>query len=576
MRALLAALAAALLVLAANLPFIGRGELESEEARRALPAEAMLAAASGDAMAWVVPRLWGEPYLAKPPLFPWWVALHESVLRASGIGAALRPARDEPGWWPAARVGPYAVRGAAALSAALLAALVAFVVARVRPSAATEGAGGAGGAAADPAARGFVAGALVALAPELLAKAPLGEIETTLALWCAVAAVGLALQVLRPGLAAALLAVVGLGAALLAKGPVALVFTLAPAATFAVARVGWRTAGRRLALPAALGLGLFVWWPLVAGRALEGGDAAARWAAELARGGSGGLGTYLSDRLRLVGGLLGGFAPASLLALVWLRRERRAELAQDPLCQFAWHAVVVGLAVLLLWPGVRPRYGLPLIAPVAVLGALPLLTPSGRCAARIVVGLLGAVALALPAVAVALHGAARERDGALAALGALDHAVLAVSVAAGAAALLTLRRTADRPVGRALLIAAVGAFLGARLVQLDVFDRLRTDHRRAEAAAHLESLCPNGLATDVWGLFNDLYYLRVPVRFAAADDVRAGEPFLTQSREGATLPDEAWERLPLFAEPHWQGGERPRALPRAELWRRLPEVRPGD
>jgi 4-amino-4-deoxy-L-arabinose transferase-like glycosyltransferase len=566
MRALLAALAAALLVLAANLPFIGRGELESEEARRALPAEAMLAAESGDVLAWVVPRLWGEPYLAKPPLFPWWVALHESALRATGLGAALRPAHGEPGWWPAARVGPFAVRGAAASSAALLAALVAFVVARVAQARAD----------ADPAARGFVAGALVALAPELLAKAPLGEIETTLALWCAVSAVGLVLQVLRPGPAATLVAVLGLGAALLAKGPVALVFTLAPAATFAVARVGWRAAARRLALPAVVGLGLFVWWPMVAGRALEGGDAAASWAAELARGGSGGLAVYLSDRLRLVGGLLGGFAPASLLALAWLRRERRGELERDPLAQFAWHAVVVGLAVLLLWPGVRPRYGLPLVAPVAVLGALPLLAPSGRRAARVVVGLLGAVALVLPAVAVVLHGAARDEDAALAPLGVLDHAILAASVAAGAAALLVVRRAATRPLGPSLLVAASCAFLGARLVQLDVLDGLRTDHRRAEAAAHLQVLCPSGLATDVWGLFNDLYYLEVPVRFAAAEDVRAGEPFLTQTRPDRVLPAVAWERLPLFVEPHWQGGERPRALPRAELWLRLPEVRPGD
>src|SRR6201987_850538 len=52
------------------LPGLGWVQLEHEEPRRALPALHMLA--SGD---WLVPRVGSEPYLLKPPLLNWAIAL---------------------------------------------------------------------------------------------------------------------------------------------------------------------------------------------------------------------------------------------------------------------------------------------------------------------------------------------------------------------------------------------------------------------------------------------------------------------------------------------------------------------
>src|SRR5262245_42888519 len=76
----LACLAIAGLALLLYAPYLGAEELHYEEARRALPAREMLA--SGD---WVLPTIWGRPYLAKPPFLYWCIA---------GLGAA-RGAIDE-------------------------------------------------------------------------------------------------------------------------------------------------------------------------------------------------------------------------------------------------------------------------------------------------------------------------------------------------------------------------------------------------------------------------------------------------------------------------------------------------
>jgi 4-amino-4-deoxy-L-arabinose transferase-like glycosyltransferase len=63
-----------LLWAAIHLPGLGSTELKGEEGRRILPAIAMLE--SGD---WLVPHLGGEPYLRKPPLVNWAIALSFKV-----------------------------------------------------------------------------------------------------------------------------------------------------------------------------------------------------------------------------------------------------------------------------------------------------------------------------------------------------------------------------------------------------------------------------------------------------------------------------------------------------------------
>src|SRR5437763_3340633 len=58
----------------AYLPQLGVRDLRLEEGRRAQPALEMLR--SGD---FITPRLYGEPYLNKPPLFFWVVAVNAKV-----------------------------------------------------------------------------------------------------------------------------------------------------------------------------------------------------------------------------------------------------------------------------------------------------------------------------------------------------------------------------------------------------------------------------------------------------------------------------------------------------------------
>jgi 4-amino-4-deoxy-L-arabinose transferase-like glycosyltransferase len=82
----------------AYLPYLGARDLRHEEGRRATPAREMLESGT-----YVCPTLYGDPYLNKPPLYPWLVAV---------VGAAL------------GEVTPLAVRlpsALAALGTALLA-----------------------------------------------------------------------------------------------------------------------------------------------------------------------------------------------------------------------------------------------------------------------------------------------------------------------------------------------------------------------------------------------------------------------------------------------------------------------
>src|SRR5215471_10012869 len=68
------------------LPGLGSVQLEHEEPRRALPALHMLA--SGD---WLVPRVGSVPYLRKPPLLNWSIALSCKLAGAPSEWAVRLP-----------------------------------------------------------------------------------------------------------------------------------------------------------------------------------------------------------------------------------------------------------------------------------------------------------------------------------------------------------------------------------------------------------------------------------------------------------------------------------------------------
>ncbi|QDU83619.1 hypothetical protein Pla163_07180 [Planctomycetes bacterium Pla163] len=607
--AVLAGLIAAVIALAANLPWVGRGELESEEARRALPTASFLdrlaaddADVDGALATWAVPRVFGRAYLAKPPAFYWWSAAHQVALERTGLDAALRPAeRTDAGWWPAARRGsPVAIRLAALSSAALLAALVAVLasLAQGRRRAVVASASTSERTSATALGIGVAAGAMVVAAPSMLSKASLGELESTFALTCAVAALALLRAATKPGPFIALVAASAIGLACLTKGPLALLFSAVPAFTCAVARIGVRPALRRLALPIALGVGLFAWWPFFVrgvvepNDAREGVDAArdvtASWLAELWRGGTGGFVTYLKDRWRLVTGVLGGWAPASLLALGIFSARRRAQWRTEGATHLALHVVFWGLLVLLVWPGVRPRYALPLLPFVVLLAAQRLGSGGFPRAPRLIAGVLAFAAVAIGPVAFWLVGRAAEAgssdfaEPAVAAIGSAEWLAIALSATVGTAVLVRLRHLGPR----GLLVAAVACLVAGRAVELGPIERTRTSSLRVSAAAHVEATCralgQERLHLDTWTYFNDLYYTDLDVRWCThTAGLPAGSLVLSRGADPQREASAGWERIPLFEGSSWRFAPLPpRAFGRegtdggARLWRRTAAVEP--
>jgi 4-amino-4-deoxy-L-arabinose transferase-like glycosyltransferase len=68
------------------LPSFAAEGLDDEEGRRAVPAREMVE--SGD---WILPRVFGEPYLNKPPLYFWSVAAASSVTGGVNEAATRLP-----------------------------------------------------------------------------------------------------------------------------------------------------------------------------------------------------------------------------------------------------------------------------------------------------------------------------------------------------------------------------------------------------------------------------------------------------------------------------------------------------
>ncbi|HVS17738.1 MAG TPA: glycosyltransferase family 39 protein, partial [Planctomycetota bacterium] len=319
----------ALLALALYAPYLGAEELHYEEARRALPARAMLA--TGD---FVLPTIWGRAYLSKPPLAYWCIA-------AAG---ALRGAVDDV----AARLPSLLATVATALGVLHL------------------------GARWFSRRAGLAAALAWLLSPAVFNKGALGEIEALLAL-CVFATLGALPAAAAGAWRAAALCGLGLGAALLAKGPPGLVFFAA--GWLALARVE-RPAGSLLAhgvlvdarLWSALALGLAlvgVWVALLLAR-LDVGSTLATWSEQLDRSGGPGLGRVLGLRFEFVFAFLGGVLAATLAGAVAGREAWRA-LRGEP--AFAWILGTLALAlVALALAAPRHRYAYPLTPLLALAG----------------------------------------------------------------------------------------------------------------------------------------------------------------------------------------------------------------
>jgi 4-amino-4-deoxy-L-arabinose transferase-like glycosyltransferase len=468
--------AAALVLLVAlgallNGPWLAQPPFHGEESRRALPAREMLA--SGD---WVLPTIWGRPYLNKPPGHFWLIA------GTSKLTGAI----DE-----------WSTRLPSALST-VATAVVLYLA----------------GAALFGETAGLLAGVLFLLSLNVLGKGQVGEIEPPFAL--AVLGSVLLLWQGREGRLPALLgAGLCLAAALLLKGPPALLFFVA--ATLAIA---WASSDPRFLLSArpwlALAIGIapvLVWAALVL--ASPHADAALdTWWAETSRtGGRSNPRAFWTDRPRFLLGALGAYLPSVLLlAAAWGTPTGRS-LRSEPRFRFLLGTVAVSFGYFLVTPGPRPRYIYPLVGLCCLAGAAVVArafreedtTVRQRLRWLAAAGLAAAGATALAGFAPLLRPVA-GLDG-VSAPGVL---LLLATLAAAGLGLRNVRSHADAR-ALALALACLALLGGFRVVELR--EQLQGDRSVVTQMRTLELAAPGSdpLPLRVVAMWNELIYLERPL-----------------------------------------------------------------
>jgi 4-amino-4-deoxy-L-arabinose transferase-like glycosyltransferase len=507
-RLRLEALALAALWALLYMPYLGTAPLDHEEGRRFLPAREMLA--SGD---FVLPTLYGRPYLAKPPLHYWEIC-----------AASL----------PAGAVSAWTTRLPSALSVLLLAWLVHALAARHL------------GRGAAP-----FAAALWLLMPLALQKGTLGELDAPLSLFVGLALAGqFAAARGRPW--AAVAGGIALALAVLTKGPAAWVFTGAAAVGSAVLEP--RRARAHL-WPALAGMALSallagIWVFLLAQRIGWDGLRAA-WGGEL-QGGTRTLLQRAVQKLLYVQRAWCAVVPASALVLALVPRAARRAGLPD-LVRFALALSALSALFFLVYPRTQARYLTPAAPWLALAGAYVL--QRGLAAARgestermlalacNLAGISGALAgVALLADRLLLHLAPFRLD-------ALGCALALALIGAGAWALRAWRRGARA--GALLASFAVLAFArGVHTTQIVAQSGLAdgSAQRRAALAAALPGDGP--VFTAHWAEFNLLAPFPRPLRYtgAPARDVPPNATFLySRASPGFDLGEvTGWQPLGAF------------------------------
>lgn len=479
-----------LLWAAIYLPGLGSTEIKGEEGRRILPAITMLETGN-----WLVPYVGGKPFLRKPPLINWVIAMS---FKLTGI-------RNE---WTAR------------LPSALCVLALALTI---------VGTSGAGWISVET---GFVAAAMAMTQFGLLAKARFAgaEIEGIYAPLSGIAIVCWLAWWSRGRSPWLVWVVPGavLGVASLAKGPsFHLIFFYAIAFTVLGAAKRWRD----LRHPAPfVGLmvssAIFAAWAIPYFQTAEAKGAAAVWkrqGIDRFTDSEFNAGSYALNIPRALGDQL----PWLLFAPLALARFRRDPAIQEPDEELVatverplvWATSASFVAVLLI-PGALPRYVLPLGAPIALILAIAIshLGSTSRIFARwhlvnrLLAALLLLACLATPFVVAASEpGSSATRSFAVAIKGALCCAPLLAACA------FILAR---RPIGlnAAGLAAATGAALGiasilyaiAAVPWINRCDNIRP------VAAKIDATIPPGEPLVIYdpSYLSAIFYLRTPYRYA--------------------------------------------------------------
>ena len=217
---------------------IGESPLSGTEPHRAIPAHSMLQ--TGD---YIVPRLWGEPYLAKPPLQYWVLAISEKI-----TGQA-----NEWVW-----------RLPSAVCAALLAAILCIASSRWF--------GRRGGIVC-----GFSFLALIVLWPQDR-KADIDSLNTLMAVSTAICLIELNCRALRRRWLWMLIGGIAFGGSLLAKGPAGLPVIIGAMIAPAIVNRDWSLI-RKWHSWASLVIGglIFSVWLFAVYQSVQGGSTAGGW-----------------------------------------------------------------------------------------------------------------------------------------------------------------------------------------------------------------------------------------------------------------------------------------------------------
>ena len=561
------------------LPGLGSTELKGEEGRRIMPAVTM--AEGGD---WVVPYVGGEPFLRKPPLVQWCIALS---LKTFGHN-------------------PWAARLPSALS---VLALAATMILATRGWLKVE--------------QALVAAVVMMTQVAIVDKCRLAELE---AVYSSLSGIALVLWMSwwAQGRSAWLVWTVPFifnALALLAKAPLHLLFFYAVVLGATIASGEWKRVwgrGRVVSLRIAFGwllvlLGVWLWFfkrqqfglvPFAVGAVLLPPPSRphfvgvavmlglfALWEepyyhrvdpAELAKtlqhqavdrfnGADATLGKWL---LNLPMGI-GDHLPWLLLApLLWRNRaaeglpERGAGLLRGG--RWAVAGCFVGL---LLIPGVLPRYVLPLTAPFSVLLAQAL----WRCprwvrrAWRGTLWVLGSL-LALGAVATPFLVARAVAKGGVALSPVLALAAV-LPVVAGVLLLRSCRRDL-REVVRLSLGTGLVAAMGLTLYAVCAVPWIRLHEELRPFAQRIDASVPSGgplLAYSVGDyppLLAVLFHVRTPYAYAVTDkDAPAGTAYYLMRGRDREKFARKFETLALVASMEGRDGEKPAVVLQA---RRIP------
>jgi 4-amino-4-deoxy-L-arabinose transferase-like glycosyltransferase len=328
-------LAAFLLVIIAwaaiYLPGLGVQEFKGEEARRVMPAITMI-----DSGNWLVPHIDGEPYLRKPPLVNWVIALSFQ--------------------WTGSRE-EWAARLPSVLSVLALALVVLATGSRWLERD-----------------RAVAAAVMILTMLAMIDKGRLAEIE---ALYVSLTGIAIALWLSSEITGGSrwwkwIAPFVPLGLAMLAKGPVHLLFFYAVVVAMVASRRKWR---ELYSLPHVIGIGLmagiFAAWAIPYFMATSQEGAAGVWSEQMReRLGGGGFdwAAWLLNFPRAIGNAL-----PWVLGVPWMFHRahlrtlpnRDAELVKG----LRWPVIALFLGPLLI-PGMLPRYTMPMLVPLAMLLAM--------------------------------------------------------------------------------------------------------------------------------------------------------------------------------------------------------------